>query len=101
MALSRCWMPTMNTSITAAFKMGNRARKFSERPSRWVTYRLKKLVFTMLVMYRITDTATAFSTALSCSSRGMRWRYSPTMWKMDTPFVSARRTCLVLSPGRI
>ena len=46
----------------------------------------------LLVMYRITDTATAFSTALSCSSRGMRWRYSPTMWKMDTPFVSARRT---------
>ena len=35
--LSRCWMPTMKTSITAAFKMGNRARTFSERPRRWVT----------------------------------------------------------------
>ena len=73
--------------------MGNRARKFSESPRRWVTYRLKKLVLTILVMYRMTEMATALSTALSRSRRGIRCRYSPSMWNTDVPFVSERRIC--------
>ena len=31
------------------------------------------------------------STPLSFSRRGISWRYSPSIWKTDTPFVSARR----------
>ena len=51
----------------------------------------------MLVIYRITETATALRTLLFFSRLGINWRYSPSMWGMDTPFVSARRIlpCLV------
>ena len=58
-----------------------------------MTYRLKKFVLIMLVIYRMTDTATAFIMARLCSMRGMSWRYSPSMCRADTFFVSARRIC--------